>query len=74
VRVDDVINGPKHIQCFGAASSPSKRPHAFKIALHIDNSPGVAIEGERHGFNVCVIDPSDNDWADKVLNAVERGL
>lgn len=72
VRVEGVVNGPMHVQCFGAGSSPSKRPHAFKIALHIDNSQGVAVEGEQHGFNVCLVQPSAKDWVEQVLAAVER--
>ncbi|HEY2585813.1 MAG TPA: hypothetical protein VGI81_08620 [Tepidisphaeraceae bacterium] len=72
VRVEGVINGPMHVKCFGAGSSPSKRPHAFKIALHVDNSPGVAIEGEQHGFNVCLVEPSATDWVEQVLTAVDR--
>jgi hypothetical protein len=70
IRVEGVVNGPMHAKCFGAGSSPSKRPHAFKIALHVDNSQGVAMEGEQHGFNVCVVDPSSQDWVEQVLSAL----
>jgi hypothetical protein len=72
IRVGGVVNGERHARCFGECSSPSKRPHAFEIDLHVDDSRGVAMEGEAHGFNVCVIDPGDADWASKVLAAVDQ--
>ena len=71
IRVEGIVNGPKHIQCFGEGSTPSKRPHAFGIGLHVDNSRGVAMEGEQHGFNVCVVEPGANDWVERVLETVE---
>ena len=33
---------------------PSKNPRAFGIDLHVDDSDGVKIEGEQHGFSVVV--------------------
>src|ERR1700754_2516975 len=42
IRVNGVINGPEHARCFGHESLPTKRPHAFGIRLHIDDSEGVA--------------------------------
>ena len=70
VRVDRVVNGAEHDRCFGAGSSPTKRPHAFGIDLHVDDAPGVKIEGDRHGFAVCVVDPADERWTEQVLAAV----
>lgn len=71
VRVHDVVDGARHAKCFGESSLPTKRPHAFGIHLHVDDSRGVAIEGERYGFNVCVVDPCADDWVQQVLTAVE---
>jgi hypothetical protein len=71
IRVTDIVNGLRHSKCFGQGSLPTKRPHAFGIALHIDDSVGVAIEGKQHGFQVCVIDPAAADWAQKILGTVE---
>jgi hypothetical protein len=42
----------------------------FNIDLHVDDLPGVAVEGERHGFEVLVIDPHDEDWTTRVLQTV----
>jgi hypothetical protein len=51
---------------------PSKYPPAFGIDLHVDDSEGVAIEGREHGFRVVVVPPSDLDWANRVLAAVDE--
>lgn len=77
VRVAGVVNEYRHAKCFGPHSWPSKRPHAFGIDLHVDDSGGVAMEGDRYGFNVVVVEPTDRHWVDRVLHAVagyEQGL
>jgi hypothetical protein len=71
VRVDGVVNEEVHARCFGRGSSPTKRPHAFGIDLHVDDSQGVAMEGERYGFRVCVVERSTEDWVERVLAAVD---
>ncbi len=72
VRVVRVINGAEHAKRFGHGSFPTKQPHAFGIDLHIDDSQGVAIEGERYGFRVCIVGPSTPDWVERVLLAVDE--
>jgi hypothetical protein len=76
VRVARVINQDIHERHFRRSSSreriPSKNPAAFGIALHVDDSDGVRMEGDRFGFSVVVLSPMDADWADKVLAATER--
>ena len=50
---------------------PSKYPPAFNIDLHVDDSEGVRMEGERHGFDVVVVRPDDPGWAGRVLAAAD---
>ena len=50
---------------------PSKNPGAFGIALHVDDSEGVRMEGAVHGFEVVVVAPDDEGWAKKVWSAAE---
>jgi len=71
VQVEGVINGPMHNKHFGDGSMPTKRPHAFGIDLHVDDSRGVEIEGQQYGFKVCVVEPQSNDWVSEVLDAVD---
>ncbi|MDW3191184.1 MAG: HAD family hydrolase [Cytophagales bacterium] len=48
-------------------NSASKYPPAFEIDLHVDDSPGVGIEGERFGFNTIIVDKQDLEWVSTVL-------
>jgi hypothetical protein len=74
IRVARVINQDAHDRLFRRARGdrpPSKYPGAFGIDLHVDDSDGVRLEGERHNFRVVVVAPDDDDWAEKVLAAAE---
>jgi hypothetical protein len=66
-----VVNQSRHQRVVGR-HGPSKYPPAFGIDLHVDDSEGVALEGERHGFAVVVVSPDDRDWVARVLEAVDR--
>jgi hypothetical protein len=44
----------------------SKNPALYGIDLHIDDAEGVAIEGEKYGFNTLIINPTDGDWMEKI--------
>jgi hypothetical protein len=70
IRISGVVNQLRHDRVVGSRG-PSKLPPAFGINLHIDDSPGVAEEGRRYGFEVVVVAPDDLDWAARVLDAVE---
>ncbi len=72
VRVAGVINQDVHDRRLREATGrPSKNPRAFGIDLHVDDSDGVRVEGERHDFRVVVVAPGDGDWAEKVLAAAD---
>lgn len=75
IRVDGVVNDARHRNCLalhGFAHSPSKFPPAFGIDLHVDDSDGVRMEGEAHGFRVIVVQPGDESWGQRVLEAVTQ--
>ncbi len=75
VHVSRVINQDVHdfhLRRNERERPPSKNPAAFGIALHVDDSEGVAEEGRRYGFSVVVVDPLDGAWADKVRAAAGR--
>ncbi len=74
IQVAGIINQDVHEANFCRSPthrSPSKNPRAFGMALHVDDSEGVRMEGETHGFEVLVISPHDADWMDKVWLAAE---
>lgn len=73
LRIDGVINRDRHQQAPNRhylKRLPSKFPPAFGIDLHIDDSEGVKMEGDKYGFRVLVICPHDKQWTEKVLDAV----
>lgn len=75
IHVDGVVNSVRHghaLTARGLSNAPSKLPTAFDIDLHVDDSEGVQIEGYDHGFRVVVVRPDDEQWAQKVLEAVAR--
>lgn len=73
IRLDGVINAGRHARSDRAVrSGASKFPPAFAIDLLIDDAPGVALEGQRHGFRVLGIDPGDFEWSQRVSTEVDR--
>lgn len=75
ISVARVINQAVHDDCLGrhsGARPPSKNPAAFGIALHVDDSDGVRLEGKEYGYSVVVVEPGDAEWVEKVLAAAGR--
>jgi hypothetical protein len=75
IRVDGVINEERHrTQLAGRRFPrvPSKFPPAFGIDLHVDDSEGVKMEAQTHGFRVVVVRPNDELWEKAVLTAAEE--
>lgn len=79
IRVGQIINQDDHDRYLRRVRStkgrlPSKNPAAFGIDLHVDDSEGVSIEGERFNFRVVVVAPDEKDWAGKVMAAAEDAM
>ncbi len=75
IRVARVINQDAHNRLLRQAESerrPSKHPGAFGIDLHVDDSTGVRLEGERYSFRVVIVAPDDVGWAERVLAAAAQ--
>lgn len=73
IKLKGVINQDEHEALRKSSSTrpfPSKFPSRFGIDLHFDNSAGVKLEGEKHGFSVVVINEDDEDWTTGVLEEV----
>lgn len=70
VPLAGVVNQMRHGEIVGHRG-PSKYPPAFGIGLHVDDSPGVGLEGLAHGFRVVVVAPHDENWGERVLGAVD---
>jgi hypothetical protein len=77
IRVDGVVNDRRHRHAISGrrfSRIPSKFPPAFAIDLHVDDSEGVLVEGNQHGFRVLVVRPGDDNWTQQVLNTAGRDV
>ena len=75
IRVDGIVNDERHrrkLAEWSFARVPSKYPPAFGIDLHVDDSEGVRMEGLEHRFRVVIVTPDDENWGEKVLDAVGK--
>ena len=74
IGVDGVVNSERHQNYIKgrrfSGRAPSKYPLAFGIDQHVDDSIGVQMEGEQYGFRTIVVVPEDENWVEKILDAV----
>jgi hypothetical protein len=71
IPVDRVINQRCHDRVLRENKTRySKFPPAFGIDLHIDDSPGLQIEGAKHNFRTMIIDENDLTWGDRILESL----
>jgi hypothetical protein len=72
IPVDFIINQQKHqkkirkldIHC-------SKFPPIYHIDIHVDDSFGVQMEGEKYHFKTIIISEKDDNWANSTLNKID---
>ena len=73
IPVDEIINQQIHVKTIKKFNlTISKYPSAFGIDLHIDDSPGVGIEGELHGFKTIIVSVNDQNWVNTVLQEIQK--
>ncbi|WP_406694684.1 hypothetical protein V5E97_26870 [Singulisphaera sp. Ch08] len=70
VRIAGVINQYHHFKkvtgCGHSYQDCSKYPPVFGIDLLVDESEGVWLESQRHGFKMVLVRPDDPFWAEAV--------
>ncbi len=64
LRLDGIVNQQRHNREVTVRST--KYPPQFGIDWLIDDSEGVRLEGQRHGFRVWVVAPEDKQWVQKI--------
>jgi len=75
IRIDGIVNGERHekeVQANHRDPMPSKYPAHYRIDLHVDDDRSVYQNGEYYGFRVFLIGPPDDEWVDKIMQAVNR--
>lgn len=71
IPVDRVINQQCHEKELRERKTQcSKYPPAFGIDIHVDDSPGLRIEGERFNFKTIIIEEKDQSWTERILSVV----
>ena len=72
LRPRKIINQKINLQKLKANNSyVSKNPKLFGIDVHIDDAPGVKIEGDRNNFRVIIVEVCELNWVDKILEELE---
>ncbi|GAK49489.1 hypothetical protein U14_00711 [Candidatus Moduliflexus flocculans] len=76
IPLHGVVNLIRHAKTMrthpSSVANASKYPPAFEINVLIDDSEGVFLEGQRHGFLVVVIMPEDLEWVERVKDAIKK--
>lgn len=71
VSVDYIINQQKHQRKIKNLDfNCSKFPPMFHIDIHIDDSQGVKMEGEKYGFKTIIISETDENWTQTILKSI----
>ncbi|GAA3740962.1 hypothetical protein GCM10022422_25800 [Flavobacterium ginsengisoli] len=71
VSVDYIINQQKHQRKIKNLDfNCSKFPPMFHIDIHIDDSQGVNLEGEKYGFKTIIISETDENWTQTILKSI----
>ena len=75
IRIDEIVNGARHekeVQADHNEPMPSKYPAHYRIDLHVDDDRSVLANGQYYGFRVFLIGPPDENWAEKILQDVQK--
>jgi hypothetical protein len=80
ITISGVIDGQRNIeeiyklfvQRKPNPRKPSKYPPAFGIDLHIDDSENLIKEAQEFNFDVVIVNPQDEDWTKRVIEAVNQ--
>jgi hypothetical protein len=71
IPVDTAINQQRHNrQLRENKNKASKFPPAFDIDVHVDDSSGLRIEGERFNFKTIIVDENDKNWGQTILKSL----
>ena len=69
IRLRQIINQSRHDDVLkDRRNLYSKYPPAFDIDVHIDDSPGVGLEGERFNFRTVIVSENNLHWASEILS------
>jgi FMN phosphatase YigB (HAD superfamily) len=68
IHVDEIINQQRHNSTLREKQTmASKFPPAFDIDIHVEDSPGLKIKGDRFQFKTIIIHENDKNWVNTIL-------
>lgn len=71
IRINKIVNQYDNKTIMNRLNKQvSKFPPAFGFDIHIDDSLGVKMEGEKNAFKVIHIDPQAEDWIKQILDKI----
>ena len=68
IKVDKIINQQEHNKFVKIQSS--KFPPMFNIDIHIDDSVGVKMEGEKYNFKTIIISKESHNWVEEIIKKI----
>ena len=73
IKVNRIVNEKENRKILNSRNiNSSKFPPAFDFDLHIDDLKGVGIESERFNFKVIIVEPTDKNWIEKIINGIKN--
>lgn len=75
LKLDTITNQAGHeklIRQLKIKRKPSKLPSKVGSDLHIDDSEGVFMEGQKFRFRVLVIESLDSEWTEKIWQEAQH--
>lgn len=73
ISVSKVINQNIHNKIMrDQRARTSKYPPAFGIQIHIDDSPGVKIEGNKYNFATIIVNENDITWRNTIIEGIKK--
>ncbi|WP_207430113.1 HAD family hydrolase [Sabulibacter ruber] len=75
IWIDGIVNQRRHDRTLLAEGTRySKYPPAFGIDVHVDDSRGVEMEGQRFGFRTIIIEEKDENWTQTLLITLQSAF
>ncbi|MGO4773196.1 hypothetical protein ACEN2I_16155 [Flavobacterium sp. W22_SRS_FK3] len=72
ISVNFIINQQKHQKRIRRLHvNRSKFPPVYDIDIHVDDSFGVEMEGEKYGFKTIIISEKDDNWLNAILSRID---
>jgi hypothetical protein len=73
IKVNRIVNEKENRKVLKIRNiNSSKYPPAFDFDLHIDDLKGVGIESERFNFKAIIVEPTDEEWIEKIKSEIQQ--